>query len=486
MNLISTNEAKMEEFRKWLNIASLDVKPHQLEGMEWLLLRDEDGSGNGDSGGGILADEMGLGKTILMLGLIISNYKKRTLIVVPPAIMDQWETEIIRLLGHHPLVYHGTRKRGVTLEQIKDVPLVLTTYGMISPRKRKGVDIPNLLAKISWDRTIYDEAHHLRNPKTHKYIGARIIQSSITWLVTGTPIQNRMRDLYSLCSILTKSNVKRGNPCIDTIKRHHILRRTKKGIGLKIPDLISETILVPWKQAPEELLAENLHSTWGFTKISKRSISAIVGMLASSHLPALMRMKQVCALPGLLRNKLENFVDSGVLDEDVGLTNGAILGTEGESKMNAILSKIKERRSNGRAKIVFCQFRGVIDWLYTHLMSEGIRVNFVDGRTPRQLREDILSSNCYEVILLQIQTSCEGLNLQHFKEVYFVSPHWNPCVEDQAIARSHRIGQTDTVNVFRFAMDEFVGGVSLDNYCKQVQDEKREIIYTFIPPFKKV
>ena len=97
-----------------------------------------------------------------------------------------------------------------------------------------------------------------------------------------------------------------------------------------------------------------------------------------------------------------------------------------------------------------------------------------DGRTPKDERERLIQSSC-DVLVLQIQTGCEGLNLQQFKEVYFVSPSWNPAVEDQAVARSHRIGQTEQVDVFRFVMEGFDSkAITLDSHIHNIQNIKRE------------
>ena len=485
-------------FTKWISGAKLDSKSHQLEGIEWLLKRERSvnrlddrlddsktvkqlkekwGSTSGSTsigaciGGGILADEMGLGKTILMLGLIISHYQTRTLIVVPPAILKQWETEIIRLIGHHPLIYHGTKAKHLTADDIARVPLVLTTYGMLSPRSINGSVSPCPLAQIAWSRAIYDEAHHLRNHKTHKYKGARSIHSRITWLVTGTPIQNKIKDMYSLCSILANRTVKKCDKHImDDVVDELLLRRTKARVGIKMPPLVSTTVTVPWKGDEEELLAENLHSRWGFANVNKRSIGSITGSLASSKLPAMLRMKQVCILPSLLEHRVRLLASGD--DSDIVVRRG----TAGESKLQAVLNTLIGRRENERSKIVFCHFRGEIDWLRSHLKQNGVRTMHVDGRTPLFLRECILNSTHCDVILLQIQTACEGLNLQHFKEIYFPSPHWNPCVEEQAVARSYRIGQSEQVDVFRFIMDDFSDGITMDRHCKTVQDVKRDLI----------
>ena len=105
-------------------------------------------------------------------------------------------------------------------------------------------------------------------------------------------------------------------------------------------------------------------------------------------------------------------------------------------------------------------------------------VETFDGRTSESERNSILTRKC-DVLILQIQTGCEGLNLQHFSEIYFVSPHWNPAVEDQAVARCHRIGQTEEIDVFRFNMcgfDDDDETRTLDEYSAAVQDVKRGIM----------
>ena len=123
---------------------------------------------------------------------------------------------------------------------------------------------------------------------------------------------------------------------------------------------------------------------------------------------------------------------------------------------------------------MFCQFHGEIDALQELLETHNMVVHTVDGRTSSEQKKKYLEGNC-DVLILQIQTGCEGLNLQMFSEIYFVSPHWNPGVEDQAVARCHRIGQSKEVDVFRFTMKDFTEEhPSIESYCREKQEIKRE------------
>ena len=125
----------------------------------------------------------------------------------------------------------------------------------------------------------------------------------------------------------------------------------------------------------------------------------------------------------------------------------------------------------------FCKFHSEIDMLYDSLSKDieehDLTMEKFDGRTTIEKRREILQ-NTPNILILQIQCGCEGLNLQQYKEVYFISPHWNPAIEDQAIARCHRIGQTEVVNVYKFYMNKLYDGDSVDLYIKYVQDRKRE------------
>lgn len=153
-----------------------------------------------------------------------------------------------------------------------------------------------------------------------------------------------------------------------------------------------------------------------------------------------------------------------------------------ESNNSSKLSKVIETIVNSekeKKKIVFCHFRAEIDEIYRKLSSNNYKTEIIDGRTNNSKRISILNNvKNIDVLILQIQTGCEGLNLQTFSEVYFVSPHWNPSIEEQAIARCHRIGQTEEVNIYRFIMgahEPEQNSQSLEMHTKEVQKRKLKI-----------
>jgi SNF2 family DNA or RNA helicase len=156
---------------------------------------------------------------------------------------------------------------------------------------------------------------------------------------------------------------------------------------------------------------------------------------------------------------------------------------QSSSKLDSVIDKILANKDNGNGKIVFCHFREEIDTIAQRLRDGGIsKIATFDGRVSSGKRKGILNEK-NDVLILQIQTGCEGLNLQeNYSEIYFVSPHWNPAVEEQAIARCHRIGQKKEVVVNRFEMGNFVKDVdqevdtrTVDNYVGSVQDCKKLI-----------
>jgi len=468
-NSITRNNRKinMEKYITWCKEVGLDIKPHQQKGYSWCIERENAEKPRG----GIISDEMGLGKTILMLACIITNHKSRTLIVVPPALLEQWSDCIMKFLKHPVFIYHGSTVKNTTLEELKQKPIVLTTYGMVSTRKKIGYKSLLWGSSIKWDRLICDEAHHLRNPKTGVCKGAFEILSDICWMVTGTPIQNKLGDIRVLCARI--GVIIKGEKQLREFVKKYVLRRTKKGVGINIPDHHRKTIMVGWESEIEKTLAASIHCMLPTFGVSTENVNEIIDWLDyQSPLPLFVRARQVCINHHLLGSCVENLREDGIIPEDFILRR-----IRTTSKISAVIRKVKSEPKELK-KIIFCYYRGEIDELKRRLINANYSVAVMDGRSKKS--EKIAACDPEEapdILIAQIQSASEGLNLQHFSQIYFTSPHWNPAVEDQAIARAHRIGQEREVQTFHFEMMPFdKEGMTIDNYCMEVQKRKRDLM----------
>lgn len=464
----------------------LDVKQHQLDGVKWCIAREHALSPASTPivYGGILGDEMGLGKTFTIIGTMLENFKLHTLIVLPTILVEQWREIIKKTLNHNAFMVSNVIKEADFDEfqlKLHKSPIVITTYKLFE----KNV---SLFSKISWDRIVFDEAHHLRNhkAKVHKaIINLRDTcenKKLIIWLVTGTPIQNYIKDFYSLCRVLGLKRVHYYKN-VDFISKLFMLKRTKLDVGISLPSLKVNTIEVDWESEEEKELGEELHSIFHFAGINRKG-SAPLRRGYAGDTPAdksgfdplsfIIKAKQSCIDMSLLTNSIDKIVSMGAIADGSYISEAL----KHCSKLNKVIDFILERKDNNRKKIIFCHYHKEIDFLKKTLSAKGFTVASFDGRVSKADRFDILT-HAPDVLILQIQTGCEGLNLQNFNEIYFVSTHWNPAIQDQAIARCHRIGQTKCVDVFIFVMkpfDEERNTKNIDIHCIQKHIQKRMVM----------
>jgi SNF2 family DNA or RNA helicase len=257
-----------------------------------------------------------------------------------------------------------------------------------------------------------------------------------------------MQDIYSLFDILkiNKSYYK-CETNFSIIVEKLILKRTKEEVGLNLPSLNEHTIYVDWKDEKEKTQAIECHNKLSFSGLEIKDT-----LTNFEILKYFIKCKQSCI--------------------DLSL----ICDNSNHTKLDRVIETIKERKTS--KKLIFCHFKKEIKYLHTKLLSEKFKVEYFDGSVSMKTRKLILE-NEPDILILQIQTGCEGLNLQQFNDVYFVSLSWNPAIESQAIARCHRIGQTSEINVFRFKMssfdDEYITK-SLDIYIDICQLKKRTIM----------
>jgi len=466
---------RMLRFRLLVENAKFDYKQYQHDGVEWCIRNELRPNPTGNIRGGFISDEMGLGKTITMIGTMVCNFLNKTLIVVPPVLIQQWYNEILRTSGHKTVLFYGLKKSSVDLDKAH---IVLTTYNTLLA--------PNCaLKKIMWNRVIFDEAHHLRNEKTKRFRSCKEIKARVRWLVTGTPVQNKKKDFYNLCFAAGMSPVFYLNPeNLPFIIKNFVLRRTKADVGINLPEMILHHYIVPWTDKNEMMLSEEIHSLipaqTGVSSDKRKKLAEMWG--PGGALTAMLRAKQSCILPKLMRKNMELFIQEGYISETY------LQDLDTSSKLDAAIKLIVGRKDNGKGKIIFCHYREEIDVIAYRLSNAGFpKVVCYDGRNSGGKNLALLAEPA-DALIIQIQTGCEGLNLQkNFSEIYFISPHWNPSVEDQAIARCHRIGQTQPVNVFKFEMTGFKKGtelidpISLEKYINNIQNIKRSFGKEILP-----
>ena len=420
-------------------LAERGVKPHahQKEGVKWCLSREQEEA----NAGGIVADEMGLGKTLQALLTIVMNPVLRTLIVVPLPLMAQWIEAVQLMLGHEPFVFHTSyRTTKFTAKRIQSdkAHVFVTTYGQLL---RKGP-----LHEIEWDRVIYDEAHTLRNSETKGFKAAASLESGAQWFLTGTPIQNKTADIKSLLTLLHMQHATTATTLKEQIGEV-MLRRTKESVGMALPALIVEDIEVPWESSAEQRMATGIHSCLSFSNVdlNKEDRKPYKKIGECHRLSLMTRAKQACTSSALLQPFIQNTYTPNEQAQHAVATS---------SKFSALIAKVQERLDDKKNKVIFSSFRGELDNIVQALRTPEVTVAAIDGRTTAAERQVILSQT-YTVLVMQINTGSVGLNLQQYSEVYFVGPGWNPATEQQAIARCHRQGQTEPVHAFRFIMSGF-------------------------------
>lgn len=464
--------------------------PHQLEGISWMLDKERKGTvvncDNTDLTvyGGIQADDMGLGKTIQVAGTMLNNPKRATLLLAPLAMIDTWVT-VLNKVGFSVFTFQksiGTYKwirNGDGLDK--------------GVNKRCNVYITNY-EKIDWcagmvlDRIVLDEAHKIRNYKGVISAGVRAINARLRWAVTGTPLVNSYKDVYSLLAFIgIPLEVSRG--CCDDIIPSLLIHRDLDSMRGKIegvpPRPIVKDIVLPFVTREEE---EFYLGIQGAIKGKLNAYSKDIKASSAQVFKLLLRLRQLSVHPQVYINALRNEFGSGDMGESETYTRGDwVLPATKLLAIRDIIQREAQRRRDAEAGVhkylIFCQFIDEMDIVQDYLQNEGLvgLIRQYNGSMTQEKRDEVLaevkSSEKSTVLLIQLQAGGVGLNLQEFDRIIFVSPWWASAITNQAIARSVRIGQREVVRVYNLLLaSENDSSINIDSVMSRKAEEKSEML----------
>lgn len=427
-----------------------ELRPYQERGLGWLVFLGRLGLG------ACLADDMGLGKTAQLIATLLADpLEAPTLVVAPVSLLGNWGRELQRFAPQLPvLIHHGPgRFRGSAAAFARQLaseggkgqpaPVLLTTYGMVSR------DLP-LLAEMDFGRLVFDEAQQLKNPYTAQSKAAAALRGERRIALTGTPVENRLSELWALMQLLNPGLLGSLRQFRDQfalpIERDHdaevaarlqrltapfLLRRLKSDRGI-LPDLPgkieqSEPCTLSAEQASlyQAVVEELLAAAESSDGIERRGLV----------LAGLTRLKQVCNHPA-------HYLDDGsALPRRSGKLDRV------EELLDAILDA-------GEKVLIFSQFAAWGERLRAHLQGRyGGEPLWLHGGLTRRVRDAMVQryaeTDGPPIFLLSLKAGGTGLNLTAAAHVIHFDRWWNPAVEDQATDRAHRIGQRRTVHVHK-------------------------------------
>jgi len=417
---------------------------------------------------GVLADDMGLGKTVQSLALLLKTKQeegtKPSLVVAPTSVLANWEREIERFAPSLScIIWHG-QDRKEQRASLKSVDVVLTSYALI----RRDVEE---LKAIPFRFAILDEAQNIKNADSATAQACKLIKADARVALTGTPLENRLKELWSIFDFLMPQflgneetfltrferpiALQNDKTAIEHLKqriRPFVLRRLKTEVAKDLPPKI-ETIAWCEMEAEQaalyrEVLEESRRKI--YETIEKQGF----GRSRVSILAALMRLRQVCCDPRLLKIP--------------GMTS-----FPPSAKFERFWQLVDELVPEGHRALVFSQFTEMLQLLVRGVEEKQYGYLYLDGRTKdRMARVDAFNdANGPPLFFISLKAGGSGLNLTAADYVIHYDPWWNPAVEDQATDRAHRIGQTRTVFSYKL-----ITKGTVEEKILALQQRKRELV----------
>jgi SNF2 family DNA or RNA helicase len=407
-----------------------EMRPYQTEGFHFLAYLVTNGFG------GVLADDMGLGKTLQTLAWLAwlreasdpapPPDRRCALVVCPKSVMDNWLAEAARF-------YPGLRVHRWQGEPVEELPAAREAADLIVMNYPQLRSLSPGVASVAWLAVVLDEAQYIKNPGSQTAQAARALNAGHRLALTGTPIENRLLDLWSIMAFSMPGALgnrahflRRFNAQDDPLARRRLaarvrpflLRRTKAQVAKELPDRVEEDLLCEMEGEQQALYRAEL----------KRARQLVLGLKSSQQLneerfnilTSLLRLRQICCHPALVDPQL--------------------------------------RQAESAKVLVFSQFVTMLGLLREVVEQRGWPHFYLAGETENRgkLVQDFQSAPGGATFLISLKAGGFGLNLTAASYVVLFDPWWNPAVENQAIDRTHRIGQTSKVMAYRLLMRDSV------------------------------
>lgn len=403
-----------------------NLYPYQQTGVSWLHSLAEEELGC------ILADEMGLGKTVQIIALITLCRRHKgmpTLVVSPATIIENWRREFQKFSPNVDILVHSGPHRTGFPSSLRKYDVIITSYDI-------AVRDQGMLGMIEWKLVILDEAQAIKNPATRRAIVLKSLKKKNAIAVTGTPMENRLRDLWSLMDFACPG-------LLGSIDQFEALNRDSEESARRIERIVSPLILrrrvadvaddLPEKIIISQAVSMNEGALFDYEEL-RRQIAREYGK--SATLVSLIKLRQFCAHPYLLGR--------GTFDDPL----------KHSDKYVRLVEILDEITGWDQKTIIFTSFSGMLDLLVSDLPRRyNVPCIRIDGRTPvtdRQGLVDFFSSiKGSAFLLVNPRAAGTGLNITAANHVIHYNLEWNPAVEDQATARAHRRGQKQIVTVHR-------------------------------------
>ena len=422
------------------------LRPYQLDGFQWLAHLYENGLG------GILADDMGLGKTVQALALV-THIKERqpggppVLVVAPTSVVPNWVSETERFAPDLEVVSIGETfaRRGVPLAEVTaGADVVVTSYGLF----RREFDA---YEELGWAALFLDEAQFVKNHASQAHRRARMLSVPCKVAITGTPMENNLMELWSLFSIAApgllgsperfgayyRTPIERSGDAerLDQLRRRIrplMLRRTKEQVASDLPAKLEQVLAL-------ELQPRHLKLYQAYLQRERQKVLGLLGDMDSNRFEifrSLTLLRQASLAVSLIDEK-----------------HAKIPST----KLDVLVEMVDDVVSEGHRVLVFSQFTRFLRMAQARLTEAGVDHCYLDGRTRKRAEviERFRTGNA-PVFLISLKAGGFGLNLTEADYCILLDPWWNPATEAQAVDRTHRIGQTKKVMVYRLVAKDTI------------------------------